>query len=98
MQDAGSCAPHEDRVCAPPPARAYLEVMEKGPGLLAAAVGLLRWQAKVNVFSARRHNQVPAEKPCRCDVQELGAAGFNSSVLSIVYASCRRPAWSTITW
>ena len=66
-------------------ARAYLEVMEKGPGLSALLWGFLDGKPKVNKF--RRRSQVPAETPLSQKIsKELSARGFKFCGPTIVYA------------
>ena len=66
-------------------ARAYLEVMEKGPGFSALLWGFLDGKPKVNRF--RRRSQVPAETPLsRTISKELAARGFKFCGPTIVYA------------
>ena len=66
-------------------ARAYLEVMEKGPGFSALLWGFLDGEPKVNRF--RRRAQVPAETALsRKMSKELSARGFKFCGPTIVYA------------
>ena len=66
-------------------ARAYLEVMEKGPGFSALLWGFLDGKPKVNRF--RRRAQVPAETALsRKMSKELSARGFKFCGPTIVYA------------
>ena len=66
-------------------ARAYLEVMEKGPGFSALLWGFLDGKPKVNRL--RRRSQVPAETPLSRTVsKELAARGFKFCGPTIVYA------------
>ena len=66
-------------------ARAYLEVMEKGPGLSALLWGFLDGKPKVNRFKTVR--QVPAETPIsRAMSKELAQRGFRFVGPTIVYA------------
>src|ERR1041385_7552400 len=66
-------------------ARAYLEVMEKGPGFSALLWGFLDGKPKVNRF--RRRSQVPAETPLSQKIsKELSARGFKFVGPTIVYA------------
>jgi DNA-3-methyladenine glycosylase I len=66
-------------------ARAYLEVMEKGPGFSALLWGFLDGKPKVNRF--RRRSQVPAETPLSQKIsKELSARGFKFCGPTIVYA------------
>ena len=66
-------------------ARAYLEVMEKGPGFSALLWGFLDGKPKVNRF--RRRSQVPAETPLSQKMsKELSARGFKFCGPTIVYA------------
>ena len=66
-------------------ARAYLEVMEKGPGFSALLWEFLDGKPKVNRF--RRRSQVPAETPLSQKMsKELSARGFKFCGPTIVYA------------
>jgi DNA-3-methyladenine glycosylase I len=66
-------------------ARAYLEVMEKGPGFSALLWGFLDGKPKVNRF--RRRAQVPAETVLsRKMSKELAERGFKFCGPTIVYA------------
>ena len=66
-------------------ARAYLEVMEKGPGFSELLWGFLDGKPKVNRF--RRRSQVPAETPLSRKIsKELTARGFKFCGPTIVYA------------
>jgi DNA-3-methyladenine glycosylase I len=66
-------------------ARAYLEVMEKGPGFSALLWGFLDGKPKVNRF--RRRSQVPAETPLSQKMsKELSVRGFKFCGPTIVYA------------
>ncbi|HXW23805.1 MAG TPA: DNA-3-methyladenine glycosylase I [Xanthobacteraceae bacterium] len=66
-------------------ARAYLEVMEKGPGFSALLWGFLDGTPKVNRF--RRRSQVPAETALSRQMsKELAARGFKFCGPTIVYA------------
>ena len=66
-------------------ARAYLDVMEKGPGFSALLWGFLDGKPKVNRF--RRRSQVPAETSLSLKMaKELSARGFKFCGPTIVYA------------
>ena len=66
-------------------ARAYLEVMEKGPGFSAFLWDFLDGKPKVNKF--RDTKQVPAETPLSQKMsKELSARGFKFVGPTIVYA------------
>ena len=66
-------------------ARAYLEVMEKGPGFSALLWDFLDGKPKINKF--RDTKQVPAETPVsRAMSKELTARGFKFCGPTIVYA------------
>ena len=66
-------------------ARAYLEVVEKGPGFSALLWGFLDGKPKVNRF--RRRSQVPAETPLSQKIsKELSDRGFKFCGPTIVYA------------
>jgi DNA-3-methyladenine glycosylase I len=66
-------------------ARAYLDVMENGPGFSALLWGFLDGKPKVNRF--RRRSQVPAETALSQKMsKELVARGFKFCGPTIVYA------------
>ena len=66
-------------------ARAYLEVMEKGPGFSKLLWDFVDGKPKVNHF--RRRGQIPAETPLsRAMSKELGERGFKFCGPTIVYA------------
>jgi len=66
-------------------ARAYLDLMEKGPGLSHLLWDFLGGKPKVNRFRSR--SQVPAETPLsRAMSKELAARGFKFCGPTIVYA------------
>jgi DNA-3-methyladenine glycosylase I len=66
-------------------ARAYLDVMEKGPGFSALLWGFLDGKPKVNRFRSR--SQVPAATPLSQKMsKELIARGFKFCGPTIVYA------------
>jgi len=66
-------------------ARAYLDVMEKGPGFAKLLWDFLDGKPKVNRF--RRRSQVPAETPLsKAMSKELSARGFKFCGPTIVYA------------
>jgi len=66
-------------------ARAYLEVMEKGPGFSAFLWDFLDGKPKINKF--RDTKQVPAETPLSQKMsKELSARGFKFVGPTIVYA------------
>ena len=66
-------------------ARAYLEVMEKGPGFSALLWDFLDGRSKINRF--RDTKQVPAETALsRAMSKELAARGFKFVGPTIVYA------------
>jgi DNA-3-methyladenine glycosylase I len=66
-------------------ARAYLEVMEKGPGFSKLLWGFLDGKPKINRF--RRRSQVPAETPLSQKMsKELATRGFKFCGPTIVYA------------
>jgi DNA-3-methyladenine glycosylase I len=66
-------------------ARAYLDVMDKGPGFSALLWGFLDGNPKVNRF--RRRSQVPAETALSQKMsKELVARGFKFCGPTIVYA------------
>jgi DNA-3-methyladenine glycosylase I len=66
-------------------ARAYLDIMEKGPGFSRLLWDFLDGRPKVNHFRSR--GQVPAETPVsRAMSKELGRRGFKFCGPTIVYA------------
>jgi DNA-3-methyladenine glycosylase I len=66
-------------------ARAYLDLMEKGPGLSRLLWDFLDGKPQVNRFRSRK--QVPAETPLsRAMSKELAARGFKFCGPTIVYA------------
>src|SRR5262249_38647710 len=66
-------------------ARAYLEVMDKGPGFSKLLWGFVDGKPKINNFRSR--GQVPAETPVsRAMSKELAARGFKFCGPTIVYA------------
>ena len=66
-------------------ARAFLDVMEKGPGFSALLWDFLDGRPKINRF--RSTKQVPAETPLsRAICKELAARGFKFVGPTIVYA------------
>src|SRR5262249_45768430 len=67
-------------------ARAYLDVMEKGPGFAKLLWDFVDGKPKVNHFRTR--GQVPAETPIsKAMSKELSARGFKFCGPTIVYAS-----------
>jgi DNA-3-methyladenine glycosylase I len=85
MQDAGivrNRAKIEGTVLS---ARAYLDVMEKGPGFSKLLWDFVDGKPKVNRFASR--GRIPAETPIsRAMSKELGARGFKFCGPTIVYA------------
>ncbi len=85
MQDAGiirNRAKIEGTVAS---ARAYLDVMEKGPDFSKLLWGFVDGKPKINHF--RRRGQIPAETPTsRAMSKELGSRGFKFCGPTIVYA------------
>ncbi len=85
MQDAGIVRNRMKIEGAVASARAYLDVMEKGPGFSALLWGFLDGAPKVNRFRTRK--QVPAETPIsKAMSKELAARGFKFVGPTIVYA------------
>jgi DNA-3-methyladenine glycosylase I len=85
MQDAGIVRNRMKIEGAVASARAYLDVMEKGPGFSALLWGFLGGKPKVNRF--RSVKQVPAETPVsKAMSKELSARGFKFVGPTIVYA------------
>jgi DNA-3-methyladenine glycosylase I len=66
-------------------ARAYLDIMEKGPGFAKLLWDFVDGKPKVNKF--RRRGQIPAETAVsRAMSKELGSRGFKFCGPTIVYA------------
>ena len=66
-------------------ARAYLDIMAKGPGFSALLWGFVDGEPKINNF--RSIKQVPAETPTsRAMSKELASRGFKFCGPTIVYA------------
>jgi DNA-3-methyladenine glycosylase I len=85
MQDAGIVRNRMKIEGAVASARAYLDVMEKGPGFSALLWEFLDGAPKVNRFRTRK--QVPAETPIsKAMSKELAARGFKFVGPTIVYA------------
>jgi DNA-3-methyladenine glycosylase I len=85
MQDAGIVRNRAKIEGAVASARAYLDVMEKGPGFSALLWEFVDGRPKVNRF--RRISQVPAETPLsRAISKDLSARGFKFCGPTIVYA------------
>ena len=85
MQDAGIVRNRQKIEGAVASARAYLDVMEKGPGFSKLLWDFLDGKPKVNNF--RRRTQVPAETPIsRAMSKELASRGFKFCGPTIVYA------------
>jgi DNA-3-methyladenine glycosylase I len=85
MQDAGIVRNRMKIEGAVASARAWLDVMEKGPGFSALLWEFVDGQPKVNRF--RSVKQVPAETPIsKAMSKELAARGFKFVGPTIVYA------------
>jgi DNA-3-methyladenine glycosylase I len=85
MQDAGIVRNRQKIEGAVASARAYLEIMEKGPGFSALLWHFVDGAPKVNRF--RSIKQVPAETAIsRAMSKELSARGFKFVGPTIVYA------------
>jgi len=85
MQDAGIVRNRQKIEGAVASARAYLDVMEKGPGFSKLLWDFLDGKPKVNNF--RRRTQVPAETPISHAMsKELASRGFKFCGPTIVYA------------
>ena len=85
MQDAGIVRNRMKIEGAVASARAWLDVMEKGPGFSTLLWGFVDGQPKVNRF--RSVKQVPAETPAsKAMSKELAARGFKFVGPTIVYA------------
>ena len=98
MQDAGIVRNRLKIEGAVLSARAYLDVMEKGPGFSALLWDFLDGKPKVNRF---RDHQAGAGRDAavaeRCR-RNLRRAASNSSGRPSSMPSCRRSAWSTTIW
>ena len=95
MQDAGIVRNRMKIEGAVLSARAWLDIMEKGPGFSQLLWDFVDGKPKVNKF--RRTEQVPAETravAARCRRSSRRAAS-NSSGRPSSTPSCRRSAWST---
>src|ERR1700704_2498597 len=85
MQDAGIVRNRMKIEGAVASARAFLDVMEKGPGFSALLWGFLDGAPKVNRFRASA--EIPNETPgSRAMSKELAARGFKFCGPTIVYA------------
>ena len=85
MQDAGIVRNRAKIEGAVASARAYLDIMEKGPGFSNLLWGFLDGKPKVNAF--RTVKQVPAETALsRAMSKELASRGFKFCGPTIVYA------------
>ena len=85
MQDAGIVRNRQKIEGAVASARAYLDIMEKGPGFSSLLWGFVDGKPKVNLFRTTR--QVPAETAAsRAMSKELAGRGFKFVGPTIVYA------------
>jgi DNA-3-methyladenine glycosylase I len=85
MQDAGIVRNRAKIEGAVASARAYLEVMDRGPGFAKLLWDFMDGRPKVNRFRSR--SQVPAETPLsRAISKELASRGFKFCGPTIVYA------------
>ena len=85
MRDAGIVRNRAKIEGAVASARAYLDVMEKGPGFSKLLWGFLDGRPKINHFRSR--GQIPAETAVsRAMSKELAARGFKFCGPTIVYA------------
>jgi DNA-3-methyladenine glycosylase I len=85
MQDAGIVRNRQKIEGAVASARAYLDIMEKGPGFSKLLWGFVDGEPKVNLF--RTVKQVPAETPVsRAMSKELAGRGFKFVGPTIAYA------------
>jgi DNA-3-methyladenine glycosylase I len=85
MQDAGIVRNRQKIEGAVASARAYLDIMDKGPGFSKLLWSFLDGTPKVNAFRSIR--QVPAETPVsRAMSKELASRGFKFCGPTIVYA------------
>jgi DNA-3-methyladenine glycosylase I len=85
MQDAGIVRNRAKIEGAVSSARAYLEIMEKGPGFSELLWTFVDGHPKINRFRSR--SQIPAETPVsRAMSKELAGRGFKFVGPTIVYA------------
>jgi DNA-3-methyladenine glycosylase I len=85
MQDAGIVRNRAKIEGAIASARAYLDLMEKGPGFSALLWSFVDGRPKINRFRSR--SQIPAETPVsRAISKELASRGFKFVGPTIVYA------------
>jgi DNA-3-methyladenine glycosylase I len=85
MQDAGIVRNRAKIEGAVSSARAYLEIMEKGPGFSELLWTFVDGHPKINRFRSR--SQIPAETPAsRAMSKELAGRGFKFVGPTIVYA------------
>jgi DNA-3-methyladenine glycosylase I len=85
MQDAGIVRNRAKIEGAVKSAKAYLEIMEKGPGFSRLLWDFLDGRPKLNRFKSTK--QVPAETPLSIAMsKELSARGFKFCGPTIVYA------------
>jgi len=85
MQDAGIVRNRQKIEGTVASARAYLDIMEKGPGFSALLWDFVGGRPKINNF--RSIKQVPAETPVsRAMSKELASRGFKFCGPTIVYA------------
>jgi len=85
MQDAGIVRNRQKIEGAVASARAYLEIMDRGPGFSKLLWDFVDGKPKLNSF--RTHKQIPAETPVsRAMSKELASRGFKFCGPTIVYA------------
>jgi len=85
MQDAGIVRNRAKIEGAVLSARAWLEIMEKGPGFAKTLWDFVDGRPKVNHH--RRISQIPAQTPASCTIaKELAQRGFKFCGPTVVYA------------
>ena len=78
-------------------AKAYLKIMEEGPGFSKFLWDFVDGKPKVNQFKTTA--SVPASTPVSIKIsKELARADSSSSARPSSTPSCRPPAWSTTIW
>ena len=98
MQDAGIVRNRAKIEGAVTSARAYLKIMESGPGFSVLLWDFLDGKPKLNTFRSRP-NRCRRKPNCRAKCRRSSsAAASNSSGRPSSMPSCRRSAWSTTIW
>ena len=98
MQDAGIVRNRMKIEGAVLSARAYLDVMEKGPGFSRLLWDFVDGKPKVNRFRSHVAGAGGDRAVARKSPRSSRAAASSSSARPSSTPSCRRPAWSTTTW